>query len=142
MTASLRSAPVWPGGRLGGRPRALPAVGTRVAAGVLAAGIAPLVARACGGWPGWVAVNARGKQVGLAEGPAFVAAGLAGAAVAAPAVLPTLVFLEVPVVVAGRVDDMHGSPRDRGVRGHLAALRAGRVTSGQLKAVVVIAAGL
>ena len=109
---------------------------------MLAAGIAPLVARVCGRWPGWVAVNARGSEVGLAEGPAFVAAGLAGAAVAAPAVLPSLVFLEVPVVVAGRVDDMHGSPRDRGVRGHLAALRAGRVTSGQLKAVVVVAAGL
>ena len=117
-------------------------VGTRIAAGALAAGTAPLVAGAWRTSPGWVAVNAVGRPVGLAEGPAFVAASLAGAAVGAPSVLPSLVLLQVPVVVAGRIDDLHGSARDRGVRGHLGALRAGRVTSGQLKAVVVVVAGL
>ncbi|MGZ6839832.1 MAG: hypothetical protein ACXVHC_05165 [Frankiaceae bacterium] len=126
--------PVHPGGRFPVRGRML--------AAVLAASTAPLVVGAFGTRPGWVAVNARGCPVGLAEGPAFVAAGLAGIAVAAPATLPTLVALEAPVVAAGRIDDLRGARADRGVRGHLAALRAGRATSGQLKAFVLVAAGL
>jgi UDP-N-acetylmuramyl pentapeptide phosphotransferase/UDP-N-acetylglucosamine-1-phosphate transferase len=111
-------------------------------AAVLAAAAAPLLRRALAAWPGWEAPNARGCRVGLAEGPAFVAASLAGVAAAAPAVLPALVVLEGPVAVAGRIDDVCGGPADRGLRGHLGALMAGHLTSGQLKALVFVAAGL
>jgi len=88
----------------------------------------------------WSRRNYRGQLVSLREGPA-VTAGLlaaslfsrtldrrarlaAGAAVGAAA-------------LAGAYDDRHGSASAKGLRGHLAALASGEVSTGVVKAVVI-----
>ena len=93
----------------------------------------------------WARTNHRGEAVTLLAGPA-VAVGATVAAALAPG-LPTRVRLAV--VVAGSVsgalggyDDLAGTGRDRGFRGHLGALRRGEVSTGALKVMGIGAAGL
>lgn len=94
--------------------------------------------------PGWRRRNYRGLEVTLAAGPALVAGTVVGAAVASPAggapVLRALLIAVGPAAAAGGYDDLFGSPRARGLRGHLRALRDGTVTSGIVK-IVGIGAG-
>jgi hypothetical protein len=74
-------------------------------------------------WVFWVAGMVLLRHAGQAWGAAlsvFVALGAV-----APLVLTTLLF--------GVIDDAYGSAGDRGFRGHLAALAAGRMTTGALK---------
>ncbi len=97
------------------------------------------------GEPPWVRQNYRGSRVSLAGGAAAAAGVLAGAAVGAPpAQRRDLLVAGIAAALAGAYDDLvavgtelHG---DKGWRGHLAAVRAGRVSGGAVK-VAVIGAG-
>lgn len=98
--------------------------------------------------PGLDRRNYHGATVSLAAGPALVAATLAGALVAGqpasrPAdrrVLSALLAAVGAAALAGGYDDAFGSPAARGLRGHLHALRSGRLTTGMGK-VLAIGAG-
>jgi UDP-GlcNAc:undecaprenyl-phosphate/decaprenyl-phosphate GlcNAc-1-phosphate transferase len=119
-----------------------------VVTGVTAAIAASLAYRALrqfppGGEKPWARVNHRGEPVTLLEGPAVVAGSLAGttaAAVAASQALPPHVALAMSVAGGGAaafgvLDDLKGSGKRRGLRGHLGALRQGEVTTGAVKLV-------
>jgi len=114
--------------------------------GVTAAVAASLAYRALrrfppGGEKPWARVNHRGEPVTLLEGPAIVVGALAGTAAAAvtgPGALPSDVALALSVAgggaaALGALDDLKGSGKRRGLRGHLGALRHGEVTTGALK---------
>lgn len=86
--------------------------------------------------PHWERTNHAGGTVSLVEGPAWALGALAG--VAATAGLAPSVRLGVVVATAGSaavglVDDLVGTSHDKGLRGHLGALRRGRLTTGGLK---------
>jgi len=99
----------------------------------------------------WERTNHAGSSVTLLEGPAFVAGALVGAtlAPAAPAGHPAHPTQRFAVAVAagaagalGALDDLAGGTADKGLRGHLAALRRGEVTTGAVKVVGLAATGL
>ncbi|WP_323101699.1 hypothetical protein [Intrasporangium sp. YIM S08009] len=96
----------------------------------------------------WERTNHAGRSVTLLEGPAFVVGALAGAALA-PAVRPMRPAHRAAVAVAaaaagalGALDDLAGGTADKGLRGHLGALRRGEVTTGAVKVVGLAATGL
>ena len=116
---------------------------------VAAAGVTWLAGRALRGTsvpvPGWSRVNYRGRTIRL-DGGAAVVAGAAAGVLAAPAKhRPALVLLGA-AALAGGYDDLAAPGRelaaDKGWRGHLAALRAGRVSGGAVKVAVIGAASL
>ena len=72
--------------------------------------------------------NFRGDDVTLIEGPAIIA-GLSGAAM----VDPVLALVAVGSGAFGLVDDVAGSADRRGLKGHVAGLLHGEVTTGALK---------
>ena len=121
--------------------------------GVTAAIAASLAYRALrqfppGGEKPWTRVNHRGEPVTLLEGPAIVAGALAGTAAAAvaPRALPAHVALALSVagggaVAFGALDDLKGSGKRRGLRGHIGALRQGEVTTGAVKLAGIGATG-
>jgi UDP-GlcNAc:undecaprenyl-phosphate GlcNAc-1-phosphate transferase len=129
---------------------AVPAAVT-VLTGAAAAVAARLAYRALrqfppGGEKSWARVNHRGEPVTLLEGPAVVAGSLAGAAAGTVAgalaasceALPPHVALAMSVAGGGAaafgvLDDLKGSGKRRGLRGHLGALRHGEVTTGAVK---------
>ncbi|MFY9846432.1 MAG: hypothetical protein WAK83_02560, partial [Trebonia sp.] len=117
--------------------RALAAALTSVAAaGAARAAYAVLTRRPPGGKKTWTRVNHRGEPVTLLEGPA----------VAAGAVLAQFFYSErarssarpaLALALAGAgafgfgvYDDLAGSGKRRGLRGHLGALANGEVTTG------------
>ncbi|MHB8450232.1 MAG: hypothetical protein ACYDAQ_07270, partial [Mycobacteriales bacterium] len=111
-------------------------------AGVVA-GVAPGALDAYLAGPRWVAPNYRGDPVRLSTGPAAPAAVLLGL-VAGRA--PRRVLLAAAVAggvgaLAGRLDDLAGPGQPKGLRGHLAALRSGRPTTGAGKLVALGSAG-
>lgn len=85
--------------------------------------------------PAWRRTNYRGQQVDLFAGPA-VSAGLAVAGVASGGGLAVPVAACAAAFV-GRLDDVRGQrveeAGDKGLAGHLRALRAGRLSAGALK---------
>jgi len=95
----------------------------------------------------WERTNFRGRTVSLVGGPALAAAATASAAAgagSAPLAVAALVVGSGAGVV-GWYDDIVGARPDhqaKGFRGHLAALRDGRVTSGLVKIVGVGVVGL
>ncbi len=131
--------------------RALRAPG-RIRVGVVA-GVATLasveVARRSTAFAGssWVRRNHRGHDVNLVAGPitaltaTIAGAGLLPARFRRPALLLGLVGGAV-----GRYDDVLGARRglaaDKGFRGHLSALRSGRVSTGALKVVGLVGASI
>ncbi|MGE5828460.1 MAG: hypothetical protein ACM30G_08860 [Micromonosporaceae bacterium] len=100
--------------------------------------------------PAWARTNFRGHPVSLAAGPALAVAaslGAAGGAVAEgkPALAVSALVAGLGAGAVGCYDDVVGArpeQRAKGFRGHLSALRDGRVTSGLVKIVGVGAAGL
>lgn len=78
--------------------------------------------------------NFAGDPVTLAQGPAWVGGVALGALLAADPVAAATVA--VPGAV-GLVDDLVGDRSTKGIRGHLGALRRGRVTSGAVKVAVL-----
>jgi UDP-GlcNAc:undecaprenyl-phosphate GlcNAc-1-phosphate transferase len=114
----------------------------------------------------WLRTNHRGEHVTLLEGPAVtigaVAAQVITAAVGAPAdgrqaaakgyperPRPAAYTSAYPLAIAGLggvafgvIDDLRGSGKRRGLRGHLGALAHGEVTTGTVKLAGLAAAGL
>lgn len=95
----------------------------------------------------WARQNYQGRSVNLVGGPALAAAATVTAAAGAPGRAPAVAVL-VAGGTAGAVglyDDLVGARPEqqaKGLRGHLTALRHGRVTSGVVKLLGVSAAGL
>jgi UDP-GlcNAc:undecaprenyl-phosphate GlcNAc-1-phosphate transferase len=116
--------------------RAAAATGAVVARGLQAV----LVTRPPGGAERWTRTNHRGREVSLLSGPALAVA------VAVSADLPRAAacVAGLGAGLVGAYDDATGSrdPGAKGLRGHAAALRRGRVTAGTVKVVGIGAAGL
>lgn len=111
----------------------------RAAAGALTArlGLVVLTRWPPGGADRWQRLNHRGRTVTLLAGPALaVAAGATGPGVAGA-------VAGLGAVAAGAYDDSHGdTDAAKGFRGHLAALRHGRLTAGTVKLVAISVASL
>lgn len=98
-----------------------------------------------GGPQRWTRTNHRGRRVSLASGPALA---LAAGATGVPQ--PAAVLAGLCAGALGAYDDVAGTrpgQQAKGLRGHLGALRRGRVTAGTVKLVGlgvtgVVAAGL
>lgn len=114
-----------------------------------------LLTRSCAGSATWTRSNFRGNRVTLVGGlvaTVVLSAGGVEKALAAgrwidavPAEGLRRVALATALVGAaagavGLVDDLWGDTRAKGLRGHLGALREGRVTTGLLKVLVICAA--
>jgi hypothetical protein len=88
----------------------------------------------------WTVTNYRGAPVSLLAGPIATA----GAVAAAPSLAAAVAA--GGAVVAGRYDDVVGARpeqrRDKGFRGHLAALREGRLSAGGVKVLGIGATAL
>ncbi|MGY1815747.1 hypothetical protein [Blastococcus sp. SYSU D00820] len=118
------------------RRRALLALTGAAATRAGLAGAAALTARPAGA--PWRRTNYAGRPVTLLGGPALAAAATASAVLGAPA--GTRAAAAVVGTVSGLVggyDDLAGArpeqARDKGLAGHLRALRAGRVSAGAVK---------
>jgi hypothetical protein len=103
-----------------------------------------LRARPPGGGQRWQRTNHRGELITLLEGPA-----LAAGAVAALAVAPVEARLRTAAALAvggaagfGVLDDLTERGSTKGLRGHLAALGRGELTTGGIKIVGIGASGL
>lgn len=122
----------------------LAAAGAAAARGLLHT----LRSRAPGGAAAWERTNHRGEQVSLLAGPALAGAAAASAALGAPSpALARAAFTAgVGAGAVGLYDDIVGARpaqrRDKGFRGHLRALREGRVSAGLVKIVGVGATGV
>jgi len=131
-------------------------IAAKVFAAALGAGAARLAFSAArgavteGGGPGrdpklWNRVNHRGEPVTLLEGPAY-AAGAAAALAVVPGVPGPLRAAAVGAAAGagafGVYDDLYGNGDRRGMRGHLAALAKGELTTGGVKIVGIGGVGL
>jgi UDP-N-acetylmuramyl pentapeptide phosphotransferase/UDP-N-acetylglucosamine-1-phosphate transferase len=142
-------------------------LGASVLTGAAAAVLARLAYRALtrfppGGEKAWSRVNHRGEPVTLLEGPAAVAGAIAASALGSAALsaaggrLPgpsqpgRAVPDRLPLALCaaglgggafGVLDDLKGSGKRRGLRGHLGALRDGEVTTGAVKLAGLAATG-
>jgi UDP-GlcNAc:undecaprenyl-phosphate/decaprenyl-phosphate GlcNAc-1-phosphate transferase len=93
----------------------------------------------------WTRANYRGRPVSVLAGPALATAALAAVALdrASPGrVRAAALVAGAAAAVAGGYDDLRGSDSARGVRGHVAALRRGEVTTGALKVAAIGLGGL
>lgn len=97
-----------------------------------------------GGAPRWTRTNHAGAPVSLLEGPAYAVGTALGAgagsvvtAGAVPAVLAT-----TGAAAAGLLDDLAGDNSSKGLKGHLGALRQGRITTGVIKIGALAVTGL
>lgn len=87
----------------------------------------------------WQRTNHAGRTVTLWEGAAFATGAAVGSLVGGS---PSGVVAAVGGGVFGALDDHHGDSDSKGLRGHLGALRHGRVTTGVAKIVGIGATGL
>jgi hypothetical protein len=95
-----------------------------------------------GGRERWVRTNFRGREVDLLAGPAAAVGALATAAPIAAAGAPGALVVTAVGSALGLYDDLCGETHARGLRGHLRALRRGRITTGLVKMAGLAAAGL
>ncbi|MDQ1686094.1 MAG: hypothetical protein QOC82_2831 [Frankiaceae bacterium] len=100
-----------------------------------AAAYAMLRQRPPGGPQRWQRENYRGGHPSLLAGPAVTIAAVAGS----PA--PSVAGLTLACGALGLYDDLAGDSHARGLRGHLVALRDGRVTTGMVKLTGLVCAG-
>ena len=133
--------------------RAVTAVAVGAVAAVTArAAYAGLRRRPPAGEKTWTRTNHRGELVTLLEGPAVaigaITAELTGAAVIARAAnqgrtqARRTALAGGGALVFGLIDDLAGSGKRRGLRGHLGALARGEVTTGTIKLGGIAATGL
>lgn len=91
-----------------------------------------------GGSNRWERVNHAGEPITLTGGVALAA----GAGLTLVLADPPAALAVTGATLAGAVDDLGESSQAKGLRGHLQALRAGRVTTGAVKIAVIGASGL
>ncbi|WP_233571349.1 hypothetical protein [Nocardiopsis sp. Huas11] len=100
------------------------------------------------GGPGpdrWLRSNFRGRSVTLQEGPALASAVCAASLFTpgpAPRVRAASALAAAGAAAFGAYDDLAGTVRARGLRGHLTALCRGRVTTGGVKIVGIGVTGV
>jgi UDP-N-acetylmuramyl pentapeptide phosphotransferase/UDP-N-acetylglucosamine-1-phosphate transferase len=128
-----------------GRRRARLALAGAIAGRAALAGASALGARP-GGAP-WARTNYAGRPVTLLGGPALAVAATATAVLGAPAGSRAAAALVGAVSgIVGGYDDLAGArpeqARDKGLAGHLRALRAGRVSAGAVKVAGIGAAAM
>ncbi|WP_433078032.1 hypothetical protein ACQP1P_36165 [Dactylosporangium sp. CA-052675] len=114
-------------------------------AGPVGGGVARAVLGALRGHPKLARTNFRGRGVSLAGGPALAAGATAGAIVHRPEHAAASAIAGLGSGAVGLYDDLVGGRPEhaaKGFRGHLGALREGRVTSGLVKIAGVGVAGL
>jgi UDP-N-acetylmuramyl pentapeptide phosphotransferase/UDP-N-acetylglucosamine-1-phosphate transferase len=87
--------------------------------------------------PAWTRRNYRDREVSLLLGPAVALGAALGTAAAVPAPRRAPVLAVSAIGLVGAYDDRYGDSHARGLRGHLAALREGRVTTGLIKLVTM-----
>jgi UDP-GlcNAc:undecaprenyl-phosphate/decaprenyl-phosphate GlcNAc-1-phosphate transferase len=94
----------------------------------------------------WARTNHRGEPVTLLEGPAVTVGAVAGQVITAVVAARTSAY---PAAIAGLggvafgvLDDLRGSGKRRGLRGHLGALAHGEVTTGAVKLAGLAATGV
>jgi UDP-N-acetylmuramyl pentapeptide phosphotransferase/UDP-N-acetylglucosamine-1-phosphate transferase len=90
----------------------------------------------------WARQNYHGRTVDLRGGPAMVAGLLAGSGALERHQLAAGVVAIGAAGGAGLFDDLRGDAQAKGLRGHLGALKAGRVTTGLIKLGVIGAGAL
>src|SRR5215204_617739 len=129
---------------MSGRRRAGLALAGAAAARAALAGAAAVSSRPAGA--PWARTNYAGRPVTLLGGPVLAVSATASAVLGAPA--GTRAAAAVVGAVSGIVggyDDLAGArpeqARDKGLAGHLRALRAGRVSAGAVKVAGIGAAG-
>lgn len=119
---------------------------TLLGAGTARLLLAALPAVAASQPPGaWARVNFRGREVSLLAGAVATVAGAGSAAAGAPSAelrrSAALVGLSAGLI--GRYDDVRPDPpSDKGIHGHLRALRDGRISRGVVKVIGLGAAGV
>lgn len=106
-----------------------------VAAAAARAAYAVLAARPPAGEEAWTRRNHRGQDVTLLAGPAVAIGAIAGtlASPAGPRDQAAAVLAAAGAAAFGSYDDLAGDRGARGFRGHLSALREGRLTTGTVK---------
>jgi UDP-N-acetylmuramyl pentapeptide phosphotransferase/UDP-N-acetylglucosamine-1-phosphate transferase len=161
--AARLSLPALPGLRLPRRAAAsLAAARTALAAGAALGAYAALRRYPPAGEDTWARTNHRGETVTLLEGPALTAGAVAAQVITAAAAAPRgrramaaqdhpervrpfaspLAIAGLGGVAFGVLDDLRGSGKRRGLRGHLGALAHGEVTTGTIKLAGLAATGL
>jgi UDP-N-acetylmuramyl pentapeptide phosphotransferase/UDP-N-acetylglucosamine-1-phosphate transferase len=128
----------------GGRRAGLALAGVLAARAALA-GVGALAGRPAG--TPWARTNYAGRPVTLLGGPALAASATATAVLGAPAGARAAAALVGAVSgIVGGYDDLAGArpeqARDKGLAGHLRALRAGRVSAGAVKVAGIGAAAM
>ncbi|MGN6472399.1 MAG: hypothetical protein ACTHK4_01965 [Mycobacteriales bacterium] len=108
-----------------------------LAAGGTAAAWGWLRQSPAGSDPAWQRRNYRDREVSLLLGPAVAAGATLGVAAAVPAPRRAAVVAVSAIGLVGAYDDRYGDSHARGLRGHLEALREGRVTTGLIKLVTM-----
>ncbi|GAA2349542.1 hypothetical protein GCM10010170_038800 [Dactylosporangium salmoneum] len=114
-------------------------------AGPVGGAVARAALRALQGDPRLERTNFRGRTVTLAGGPALALGATAGAVVHRPEHAAATAIAGLGSGAVGLYDDLVGGRPEhaaKGFRGHVGALREGRVTSGLVKIAGVGAAGL
>ncbi|GAB2595059.1 hypothetical protein [Pseudactinotalea suaedae] len=119
----------------------------RVAVGLLAAAVtagtaAVLRSRPPAGPARWKRTNFRGREVDLLGGVAAAGGAVAGAVSAGGAAGAGAALVAATGGVLGAIDDADTTSASKGLRGHLAALRDGEVTTGLLKLVGISTSAL
>ena len=120
------------------------AVGRALRCALVAAGVSAVAVRVCGrldAIPGWQRQNYDGRTVSLSGGAAASLGSLAGAALERPGRRGAALLVGTAAALAGGYDDLL-APRaeaagDKGIAGHLDAVRAGRVSGGAVKVAVI-----
>ena len=107
-------------------------------AGLAWSASALLLARPPGGAERWQRTNHRGRPVSLLSGPALALAAVVGADLP----LAAAAAAGLGAAVVGAYDDASRDAAAKGLRGHAAALRHGRVTSGSVKVLGIAGAAL